>query len=203
MLLGAGLPVRNGGILFLCVLSVHDGRSVGLLRALFWGCAHTRASVPCSAAEMAQHSGKKNAELLHLEVIDLRKDNVYLSTILEEVGTLLWAACQQLERPYEAVQSLLDALGIAAHAMDEGKLHAEVLTMLLSVAQQGTRALAEQIGGMQKGEVVEEAKPEPLPTPVKQPQAPEPPVQQVRGQCGRASARFVLCVSWRGPVPGT
>ena len=60
------------------------------------------------------------------QVQELRSENVYLSTVLEEVGSLLWAASQQLERPYEAIERLLSAISIGAHACEEGRLNLEV-----------------------------------------------------------------------------
>jgi hypothetical protein len=36
------------------------------------------------------------------------------------------AASHQLERPVEAAQKLVEAVSIAAHTVEEGKLHSEV-----------------------------------------------------------------------------
>eukprot|EP00668_Euglena_longa_P014817 GGOE01018845.1.p1 GENE.GGOE01018845.1~~GGOE01018845.1.p1 ORF type:complete len:998 (-),score=341.27 GGOE01018845.1:324-2897(-) len=102
------------------------------------------------AQHFSQKAEKKNAELLHLEMMDLRRDTVRLSTLLEEMGSLLWAASHQMERPWESAQQVIDAVGIAAHTIEEGKLHAEVIRMLLGLAQQSAgavRVTAQQLLG--------------------------------------------------------
>eukprot|EP01001_Neometanema_parovale_P005621 NODE_203_length_2951_cov_87.461810_g188_i0.p1 GENE.NODE_203_length_2951_cov_87.461810_g188_i0~~NODE_203_length_2951_cov_87.461810_g188_i0.p1 ORF type:complete len:819 (+),score=220.01 NODE_203_length_2951_cov_87.461810_g188_i0:230-2686(+) len=79
------------------------------------------------------------------EVSELRQENTSLSMQLTEYGTLLWAASQQSERPVEMVQKLRDHILQITQIAEEGRLHTEVISMLVSVGCSSAKQLLQKV----------------------------------------------------------